>query len=129
METWKPAIYTQINGDVVDLSNRYEVSDYGNVRYVFGASHTRDRISPTIHTNPIKRNEINIERPIPCLRALVGKTRKRFFIGRLVLSTFDPHNKGGWNVGHKNKVISDNNLSNLYWFDYKSGDDTRWWER
>ena len=129
MEVWKPAKYTQINGTVLDLSFKLEVSDAGNVRWIDGAVLTGPyKEVPSQHPNPLRRADGSIwQRNVPCIRLYINGTRKRFFISRMVMSTFKPHNTSGLNVGHWNGVKHDNDLSNLYWFGYTDGDDRTWY--
>lgn len=95
-ETWKPA---------VGFEGRYEVSDLGAVRSLPRPRTKGGPLKPTPQVGGYLRLE------------LVGKDGKRLSrsVHRLVLEAFVGPRPEGMQAAHRNGIVTDNRVSNLYW--------------
>lgn len=114
---WKNAIYITGEGERLDYTGYYEVSQNGDIRslgrYVDNNGGTEWREGKTLHTySNTKRN--NYEEIIFC----IGNHKKAIKVHRLVASTF-PEICGEWFEGaepdHINTITTDNRAENIRW--------------
>lgn len=100
-EIWKPAKYIKYNGEILDFSGIYEVSNFGQVKSL----RKRKRIMK-LHINNSNYKDI----------ILILDKRYTIQVHRLVLSTFKPE---GWFKGaecnHIDENIHNNSIENLEW--------------
>ena len=112
-EYYKPAVYYSYGNELIDLTDRILVSNYGNVK----------RPKDAIHGNateeiPIYSTDSGFKGRYKygSIRVYLNGTNKRFKIARLVASTFKPRDDAGkLTVDHIDGNIDNNHIDNLTW--------------
>ena len=120
VEIWKPGIYIYRNGNVVDLSECYMVSNFGRVRSIAreipqcaqnksGKFYKKERIRKIKKSAKLNYVQVTLS---------LNNTIKHYYVHRLVASTF-PEICGkyfnGAEVNHKDENPENNCAWNLEW--------------
>lgn len=122
-ERWMPAKFIRPNGDVLDFTGLYEVSDQGRVRSLRSYGHAGKAKVRSLSTN----NNPDVAMYYQ-VQLYLNKRRYLLSVHRLVLSSFVPEGfRPGYIVNHKverTPFVCDNSLANLEWFTQKDNTNT-----